>query len=149
MSIKEQIEQLVEQYKKDFFEKTGIMLLAIPETDIKKVDAYEVVKFVCYYLGVEQENLFNRSAPAVRAKEFICAILNKMGYSADSIGKFLGLDRTTVIAMRKTIGKKMEAKFYRTDLYRCIIYLCEQTDTNFVKEDWHKMEQKYDSVFSD
>jgi hypothetical protein len=149
MTIKEQIDQLIDTYKKDFYNKTGISLLAIAETDMKKLDAYEVIKYVCYYLGVEEENLFNRSAPAVRCKEFIYAILNKMGYSAESIGKFLGIDRTTVIHMRGTVAKKMEAKFYKTDLYRCIIYVYEQVDNSFIKEDWHKMQMKFDSVFSD
>lgn len=103
MSIKEEIQKLINSYKKEFLEKTGIQLLAYPAIKLEKKPLEMLIKIAEEQCGIDDIKEKNRSVEYVQARRLVCKVAHEMEYSDREVAMRLKLDRSTIIHYRMTI----------------------------------------------
>lgn len=149
MTIKERINRKIQEYKNDFFNETGLVLIAIPKVALPVVSMEVLGTFVCYFYKIEE--LKGRGGDTVDAKQSFIALAEKMGYSDSNIASFLSLERSTVTTARTSFTSKMRNLPYRYRFYQCLEYIMENVGREDLIQDaqWAERVDSYNIIFSD
>lgn len=151
MTIKEQIQKKINDYKEDFYKECGFHLIVIPQVSIAKVPLYEVCTYCCYFLELNESDLHSNRKVAVKAKEFISGLASKMGYREEEIYKALLLDRTSLYKVNKRFREDMtETRSYKYEFYRFMEYLYKQINLSYDKsgtKEWKEKVEYLDLIF--
>lgn len=151
MTIKEQINNLVEGYKLDFYKQCGFHLIVIPQVGLPKIPLYEICNYCCDHLEIKVDILHTNQRTAIKAKQFITGLCIKMGYEEVEIYKALGLDRTSLYNTKRKFNSSMKNRTYKYEFYKFLGYLYEYIDKDFdrLSGNWHIKVDFYDSIFMD
>ena len=150
MTIKDQIEDLLADYRKDFYEKTGLMLVAFPDKTLPKIDLYEIVSLTCAFYDVEEGELVRRTAKATKVKDAVTGLALKMNYSVQEIYKLLSIERSAFSAVRHRFSNNIAAsKSYRYEFYRLLQYIEENVDNQkiILNTNWKNPTEYVEAVF--
>ena len=93
-TIRQQMLELCEQYKRAFKEKCGIELIAFPSIIPINVSFQKLRDKVIEYTGKDPLNIDTREAGYVEARRFFCVIAEQMGYKPEDTMEYLKQDRT-------------------------------------------------------
>lgn len=109
--IKDQIRKLVEGYKEDFYEKTGILLHAYPAIKVPVKPLAKMIKVAEELCEIEDITESARYAEYIKARKIVIMAALEMRYSDSAIAKALKVDRTTIIH-HKTSSAHMDDVLY-------------------------------------
>lgn len=150
MTIKELINNKIKEYKEDFYNSTGLQLIALPTSDVPRIDLYTLAEIVCEYYNIDINILNTNLGRVSTAKDAIIAIATKMGYSYKDIGKRLGISHATVHSILRRFRGSFDAKPYRVQFYVLLehLYNATQNDKHIKNMNWHEKEEHFDTVFA-
>ena len=151
MTIKEQIDELISTYKKEFYEKTGLLLVAFPNAAMAKLPLYDIINYIAAYYSFDVDKITTRTSTAAKVKEIVAIIALRMGYTDAEVYKALELDRTTLISIKGRVSHKLStSKSYRHTLYKAMEYLRLNTGVILSdKIDWRSPDEFISTVFAD
>ena len=124
-SIKEDINELIQFYIKDFRIKTGGTLIAFMDTKLGGMKLKELKDITEKLLRVQIQK--NRKHEVVRAKSFYIRAATEMGYTSREIADVIGVERSNVShhttghsKISSTIGFDEEYMKYKSELLKKI-----------------------------
>lgn len=154
--IKGEIEQLINGYKDDFYNATGLQLIAVPDVALPKFSFYDLIALINVYFDLKADILLpgNRNRGIAKAKEMLVTIADKMGYTDREISTMMQLPRAGMIDLRNAWKGKMAIDDnYRYDFYKVLEYVYNNRPELHNKiidmeQNWEKRVEKYDSMFN-
>ncbi len=96
MTIKTQIEALIEEMKSRFYQETGIPLIALPDTSIKKIPLDELKTLSDKFFGLDILRKTRIEEVVAARGMFMCAA-KEMGYAPTTIARVVNRDRSSIM----------------------------------------------------
>lgn len=147
MTVKEQIQKKISEYKEDFFKECGFNLIVIPLVGLPKVSIYKIADLCCDFLKVEKDDIDSRKKLSIKAKEFIFGVTYKMSYDNVEIFSAISLDRTSFYNIKDRFTEKCKNRAYKYEFYAFIEYLYNNIDNPISKDNWLSTVEYLDTIF--
>lgn len=94
ITIREQMLQMCEEYKKKFMLETGIELVCFPSVLPIDISLVQLRKKVIAFCNEDPLDKSSRLSELIEAKRFFCVVTESVGHTHTDIMKYLKQDRT-------------------------------------------------------
>lgn len=132
-TIREQIYDKIEEYKKMFVKETGVECEMFPKLNIEKKELDIVGDIVLEHTGYNVYKNISREYPVQAAKVAFAMIADVMGYTDKEIANYIGVDRSSVPKYRSKHQTRMaiEPKYKKEfDKILALVYKNQQENIN-------------------